>query len=205
MYLFSDQPLFVSSRSSNLRDKLVHADTYISSPTALVDAQGNFPCHNCTSCTKYVKCKSFTHFCTLNIYKIRQLITCKSTCVIYIICPCLQLYVGKTTRALHTRMIEHTSAIRRPGWYNLQFLITLSLLNHSLSDMKFLGIEEDSIPHRTGGDRDKKLLQREAFWIFELRIFISRGYEWRTRTVLLRLLLSLLLCFRPLQLYLLYL
>ncbi len=172
--VFSDQPLFVSSRSSNLRDKLVHADTCISSPTTLVDAQGNFPCHNCTSCTKYVKCKSFTHPRTLKTYKIRQLITCKSTYVIYIIiCPCSQLYVGKTTRALRTRMIEHTSAIRRQD-------ITSSIsrhfksANHSLSDMKFLGIER-ILPHRRGGDKDKKLLQREAFWIFELKSLFPEG------------------------------
>ncbi len=182
MYLFSDQPLFVSSRSSNLRDKLVRADTYISSPTTrplfpdhtTVDAQGNFPCHNCTSCTKYVKCKSLTHFCTLNIYKIRQLITCKSTYVIYIIiCPCLQLYVGKTTRALHTRMIEHTSAIRRPDDTS-SISHHFKSANHSLSDMKFLGIER-ILPHRRGGDRDKKLLQREAFWIFELKSLFPEG------------------------------
>ncbi len=47
----------------------------------------------------------------------------------------MQLYVGKTTRALRTRMIEHTSAIRR----------------------------------------DKKLLQREAFWIFELKSLFPEG------------------------------
>lgn len=98
--VFSDQPHFVYSRSSNLSDKLVYADTYISSPTTLVNAQGNF--HNCTSCTKYVKCKSFSHPRTLKIFKIRQLITCKSTYFIYIIiCPCSQLYVGKTTHTVH--------------------------------------------------------------------------------------------------------
>ncbi len=170
--VFSDQPLFVSSRSSNLRDKLVHADTYISSPTTLVDAQGNFPCHSCSSCTEYVKCKSFTHPRTLKTYKIRQLITCKSTYVIYIIiCPCSQLYVGKTTRALRTRMIEHTSAIRRQDDTS-SISRNFKFANHSLSDMKFLGIER-ILPHRRGGDR--KLLQREAFWIFELKSLFPEG------------------------------
>ncbi len=131
-----------------MRDKLVYADTYISSLTTLVDAQSNFPCHNCTSCTKYVKCKSFTHLCTLKTYKIRQLITCKSTYVIYIIiCPCSQLYVGKTTCALHTRMIEHTSAIRRQDDTS-SISRHFKSANHSLSEMKFLGIER-ILPHST--------------------------------------------------------
>ncbi len=182
MYLFSDQPLFVSSRSSNLRDKLVRADTYISSPTTrplfpdhtTVDAQGNFPCHNCTSCTKYVKCKSLTHFCTLNIYKIRQLITCKSTYVIYIIiCPCLQLYVGKL-HVHYTQEWLNTLVPLEDRMIHLQFSHHFKSANHSLSDMKFLGIER-ILPHRRGGDRDKKLLQREAFWIFELKSLFPEG------------------------------
>ncbi len=69
--VFSDQPL------SNLKDKLVHAETYISSPTT----QGDFPCHNCT------------------------LITYKSTYVIYIIiCPWSNYMLAKL-HALRTRMI----------------------------------------------------------------------------------------------------
>ncbi len=85
----------------------------------------------------------------------------------------MQLYVGKTTRALRTRMIEHTSAIRRPDDTS-SISHHFKSANHSLSDMKFLGIER-ILPHRRGGDRDKNLLQREAFWIFELKSLFPEG------------------------------
>ncbi len=79
----------------------------------------------------------------------------------------------QTTRALHTRMIKHTSAIRRPDDTS-SISHHFKSANHSLSDMKFLGIER-ILPHRRGGDRDKKLLQREAFWIFELKSLFPEG------------------------------
>ncbi len=86
----------------------------IPTPGTLSDAHGNFQCKDCVACSHYLKSKSFTHPQTGKIYKIKQLITCKTTHVIYIImCSCPLLYVGKTKRALHTRIVEHMSAIRR--------------------------------------------------------------------------------------------
>lgn len=107
--VFSDPTMCSFSKGSNLPDKLVHADTFIlPASAALTNAQGHFPCHKSRPCSRYFKCNSFTHPQTLKTYKIRQLITCKSSHVIYIItCPCRLMYVGKT------RMIEHMSAIHR--------------------------------------------------------------------------------------------
>ncbi len=80
--LFTDPPLFVYSRPPNLRDKLVSADTHIPTPGTLFDAHGNFLCKDCVACSRYLKCKSFTHPQTGKIDQIKQLITCKTTHVI---------------------------------------------------------------------------------------------------------------------------
>ncbi len=172
--LFTDPPLFVHSRPPNLRDELVCADTHIPTPGTLSDAHGNFPCKNCVACSHYLKCNSFTHPQTGKTYKIKQLITCKTTHVIYImLCSCPLLYVGKTKRALRTRIVEHMSAIRRQDHTSPVFRHFESA-KHSFSDFKFLGIERVLL-HRRGGNRDRKLLQREAFWIFELKSLTPTG------------------------------
>lgn len=172
--LFQNLPLCVFSRSSNLRDRLVHADIATPPSGTLSNAQGNFPCKSCTSCIHYLKLQSFTHPHTRKIYKIKQLITCKSTHVVYIlICPCPLLYVGKTIRALRTRILEHLSAIRRCDATS-SVSQHFQLAKHAISDLKFLGIER-VLPKRRGGDVDKKLLQRESFWIFELNSLFPKG------------------------------
>ncbi len=64
--------------------------------------------------------------CSTKTHTIKQLITYKTTHVIYIIlCSCPLLYVGKTKRALRTRIVEHMSAIRRQD--HTPFFIILSL------------------------------------------------------------------------------
>ncbi len=88
-------------------------------------------------------------------------------------CSCPLLYVGKTKRGLRTRTVEHMSAIRRQDHTSPVFRHFESA-KHSFYDFKFLGIERVLL-HRRGGNRDRKLLQREAFWIFELRSLIPTG------------------------------
>ncbi len=105
-----------------------------------------------------------SHPQTGKTYKIKQLITCKTTHVIYIIlCSCPLLYVGKTKRALRTRIVEHMSAIRRQDHTSPVFHHFESA-KHYFSDFKFLGIERVLL-HRRGGNCDRKLLQREAFFL----------------------------------------
>lgn len=173
--LFQDSPLCVFSRNPNLRDKLVHADTATPPPrSTLSNAQGNFPCKSCTSCSHYLKIQTFTHPHTNKTYKIKQLITCRSTHVVYILtCPCPLLYVGKTTRALRTRILEHRSAVRRSDEVS-PVARHFQEAGHSVADLKFWGVER-ILPKRRGGDLDRTLLQRECFWIHELGCLSPKG------------------------------
>ncbi len=65
------------------------------------------------------------------------------------------------------------SAIRRQDHTSLVFCHFESA-KHYFSDFKFLSIERVLL-HRRGGNRDRKVLQREAFWIFELKSLTPTG------------------------------
>lgn len=173
--LFQESPLCVFSKNPNLRDKLVHADTSTSPPpNTLSNVQGNFPCKRCTACSHFLKLQTFTHPHTHKTYKIKQSITCRSSHVVYIlICPCPLLYVGKTTRALRTRILEHTSAVRRSDVAS-PVARHFQAAGHSVTDLRFLGIER-VLPKKRGGDLDKKLFQRECYWIYELGCLFPKG------------------------------
>ncbi len=94
--------------------------------------------------------------------------------MIYIIlCSCPLLYVGKIKRAMHTRIVEHMSAIRRQDHTSPVFRHFESA-KHYFSDFKFLGIERVLL-HRRGGNR-RKLLQREDFWV---EIINPNRIKWR--------------------------
>ncbi|KAL1022988.1 hypothetical protein UPYG_G00035090, partial [Umbra pygmaea] len=106
------------TRTQNVRDYIVRADTYIpcvNSHGRLDEVTGFYPCHTCAACRDCCKkMRSFTSSSTNKEYTIRQFLTCNSCNVVYLItCPCKKQYVGKTTRKIKTRMIEHKSAIRR--------------------------------------------------------------------------------------------
>ncbi len=84
-------------------------------------------------------------------------------------CSCPLLHVGKTKRALRTRIVEHmrqdhTSPVFRH----------FESAKHSFSDFKFLGIERVLLQRR-GCNLDRNLLQRETFWMFELKSLTPTG------------------------------
>lgn len=46
--------------------------------------------------------------------------------------------------------------------------------HHDISSLRFCGIEQVNLPPR-GGDHDKLLKQREAYWIHTLQILAPKG------------------------------
>ncbi len=101
---------------------------------------------------------------TVKSLSIRSVITCSTTHVVYLIrCPCGLAYVGKTTRELRTRISEHRSTIRT-GDEKSPVAAHFKRAGHNVSALRYIGVERvDTSPR--GGDRGKKLLQRETFWI----------------------------------------
>lgn len=175
--LFPQPPMFTHSRSPNLKDKLVHSDTYDHSkrPCArLDDTTGFFPCRNCTSCHNIQKTDHFICFSTGRRYNIRQFITCSSVNVIYLLsCPCGLQYVGCTRRQLRVRLNEHRSAINR-GDPKSPVARHFNEAKHSASDLKSVGIDR-VLPNRRSGCTNQSLLRCEARWIFYLKTLQPNG------------------------------
>ncbi len=118
--------------------------------------------------------KSFTHPTTNKTYKVRGRITCLSTCVVYLLsCPCGLHYVGKTKRHLKTRIFEHKSAIRRKDEKS-SVARHFNAVGHDANTLRFMGLEIVNRSPR-GGDRENRLLQREAWYIFSLDTCIPKG------------------------------
>ena len=166
---FINPPIFATKRSSNLRDRLVKTDLatkpthFLSSP-----APGNFPCLNCINCNALIKGDHFLHPHTGTKMKVRGRITCRSTHVVDLLkCPCALCYVGKTKRELRVRISEHKSSIRNRDERS-PVARHFNSAGHGVCMLRFMGIEVVRSSLR-GGDREKKLLQREADWIHHLQ------------------------------------
>ena len=143
-------------------------------PTFPVVPDGNYRCGGCVQCTYTHKCKSFNHPHTGRNVTIRGAITCSTTHVIYLIrCPCGLAYVGKTSRPLRTRMSEHRSNIRTGDERN-PVALHFKQAGHNLGSFRYIGIERVSKPLR-GGDWEKRLLQRETYYIFSLNTMSPNG------------------------------
>ena len=175
--LFSDPPLFCHYRSRNIKDSLVRADTY-DPPAAtgrLTDMTGFFPCRSCAACKDACKrTDTFTSHTTGKQYDIRQFTTCSSSQVIYLLaCPCNLQYIGKTSRKVKTRIIEHQSAIRR-GDEKSSVARHFRDAGHSVSSLTFCVIQQINTPRRRG-NVEQRLLQAECRWIFKMQTLHPAG------------------------------
>ena len=168
---FQLPPRFTHKRATSLRDRFVKADTY-SRPDPVIT--GNFPCRSCTSCSHMVKTNNFHDSHTGKNYKIKSLITCNSSNLIYLLfCPCKKYYVGQTSRKLKIRLTEHRSNIKRAD-VNSPVARHFNEMNHKISDLKCIGLEIVQL-NRHGGNHKQKLLQRECIYIHRLQSTFPRG------------------------------
>ena len=96
-----------------------------------------------------------------------EFINCMSIHVIYqLICPCGKIYIGQNKRNLKLRIDSNMDyAIARH--YKVR-------CHGSSASLKFLDLEKIS-PSPRGEDMKKKLLQREAFWIYTLNSMEPHG------------------------------
>ena len=87
--------------------------------------------------------------------------------MIYLLkCPCGLGYVGKTNRALKTRISEHRSSIRNQDPKS-PVAMHFMAAGHNVATLRYQGIELVKCPRR-GGDLNKLLLMRESYWIYRL-------------------------------------
>ena len=106
--------------------------------------------------------------------KMRGFITCNQNNVVYLIsCPCGLAYVGKTTRALKTRIAEHRSNIRTRDQRS-PVALHFAEAQHSVASLRYIGIEHVTTPRR-GGNINNLLLRRESYYIHTLQTMSPKG------------------------------
>lgn len=106
------RPSFIYRKAPRLRNRLV--DNALDPPKQIKifkHLKGFFKCGKCLRCRVSNKTsRKKTHFTSLanrTEYGIRELITCHSNHVTYVLeCPCYKQYAGRTTRELHVRIRE---------------------------------------------------------------------------------------------------
>ena len=175
--IFPEPPIFSFRRAPTLKDKLVHSQiTPAKKETWLRKPTGVFKCMHCPHCDNVLPCKSFIDFKTQRKYIIKDFINCSSDHIVYrISCSCPGIfYIGRTKRRLRDRLAEHKYAIRTK---NFDYPIArhfAEVHNSNDSALRIIGIEHIK-PLIRGGDRIKKLNQRESFWIHQLDALIFLG------------------------------
>lgn len=172
--IFKNPPKLVFRRPPNIRDQIVRSYTPPKHTASLNVPDGNYKCCNCAQCGYTTKCKTYTHPHSGKHLKIRGAITCNTTFVVYLIkCPCGLAYVGKTCRALRTRISEHRSNIRCGDMRN-PVAAHFKIAGHTVCSLRYVGIEKVTRPPR-GGDHERLLLQREAYYIHTLNTLAPYG------------------------------
>lgn len=112
------KPSFIYRKAPPLRNKLVHNALDPPKQIKIIkNLKVFFKCGKCLPCKSSKKTnRKITTFRSANIgkeYNIKELITCNSTHVTYVLeCPCHIQYVGRTTRQLHVRIRDHITNIK---------------------------------------------------------------------------------------------
>ena len=119
-----------------------------------------------------IKGDPFTHPHSGKKYAVKGRISCKTKYVFYLL-KCGLYYVGKSKRELKTRFSEHKSCIRNNDEKS-SVARHFNAVGHTVSSLRFQGIEVVN-PLKRGGDRDRALLQREAYWIHTLQTEHPKG------------------------------
>lgn len=173
-------PRFIYRRPPTLRDMLalsvvdppVIKESRIFSFMSGFYACGKYPaCRQCKHNLK--KRKEFIASATNKKYQIKNLITCDTVGVVYMLqCDCRLQYVGRTSRPMGVRIAEHVNNIKR-GLKTQNVSKHFRIFhNRDPRCLKFWGLEKVN-KHWRGRNYIRQLIQHESLWILE--ILVPRG------------------------------
>lgn len=182
-----EKPLHVYRRNQSLRDQLVRADPvekYTKKAYSFSKKTGCYRCNNCNVCNSLITGSTFQHPHLGTPYTIKEFFSCNTEFCVYLLkCPCSMYYVGKTTGPFKRRFQKHRSDVKiqkqkfdKDGSMDLDKPVAVHFIkqNHQVHEMKGMVIEHVP-PLNRGGDRNRRLLQRESFWIYTLDTVTPRG------------------------------
>ncbi|OCT56238.1 hypothetical protein XELAEV_18000434mg, partial [Xenopus laevis] len=158
----------------SLKDKLCPSDNLVGKKQSLFlsnPKKGTFPCLNRICCTSIIKGNTVGHPTKGTAIKLNDYVTCESNDVIYMLkCPCGQVYIGETTRAVTEPIKEHRGNIRNFIPVSRRF----SNSCHNLKQLKWCVVEKVHQPGR-GGNTKTILSQREAYGITQMNTMSPIG------------------------------
>ncbi|MEE6523881.1 hypothetical protein FKM82_022987 [Ascaphus truei] len=169
------RPIITSRRSRNLRDSLVNSHFQRARTTTwLSPVKGMYRCQGCKACRHINVGKTFANHDNTSQFCVDSFINCRTTNVIYFItCNCGKRYVGKTTRQLRRRVLEHINSIKHSAETSVARHVT-QCHDGDINAIKFMGIYQLKCPMR-GGNTDQSLLRIEAEWIYKLKTRSPNG------------------------------
>ncbi|XP_040196440.1 uncharacterized protein LOC120929221 [Rana temporaria] len=165
----SQRPEIVYRRCRSIKDGLTHSHLVPDAPTLQEpEIPGTYKCGHCDVCPWIEEGDG----CPLprgGFLKSKKHANCSTIGIVYLAkCRCGAFYIGKTKRAFSRRIKDHLYYLEAGLLYTP--ICKHVGLHHSYdpSFITFFALEVISPPER-GGDFDKKILQREARWIFDQR------------------------------------
>lgn len=171
----SSPPRIGFRRTKNLRNILVRANIRQDSlTTGFRQPKGHFRCGHCKICPTVMNDNKIIMRDRQFQVKYNTFSTCATEGVVYLIkCPCTPplLYVGKTTRSLRTRLLEHQSRLRLK-------ILEAPLVEHFVR----MGHGESDFVHTVlyvgrehGEALENELLRTETYWINYLKCISPQG------------------------------
>lgn len=173
--LMGKHPIITYRRAKNVKDQLVHSHFKGKKGTdSWLQTKGFVKCHNCKVC-QITKPTTEVHMANNKMWKIQELITCKSQYTIYLIeCPCPLKYVGSTICELKKRVLENVRAKTNKDRNNSVAKHMELHHNGDWKTLKFFGLETVP-PNPRGGNRGKILRQKESRHILKMRMMMPYG------------------------------
>ena len=179
---FKEKPFIAYRRNRNLKD-LIGQTTINKNNVQRKKTNEKGKCRPCLTTTANLCCRqvlstsTFKSQQTKRLYTIFHNITCKSSNIIYLLeCKkCHIQYVGKTETPFNLRLNNHRRNAYHPNDETIPACIHFSDNNHDFNrDARFTLIEQIHSTHSTT-KRKHIILQRENFWITELKTLTPNG------------------------------
>ncbi|OCT70398.1 hypothetical protein XELAEV_18037316mg [Xenopus laevis] len=127
--------------------------------------KGCHKCGGCLACPFIEKASTCLGRTDKPTYTLKHFMNCKTTGVIYLMnCKCGKRYVGKTKREFRRRILEHVGDVKYRRNTSVARHIN-EVHNSNIEMLKFVAVDHIK-PTMRVGDIDRKLLQREAQWIY---------------------------------------
>ena len=178
---FKTPPVIAYRRNKNLRD-LLGQTTISNNKVSRCKPNNNGKCKPCLTRTGNLCCKqvsstnTFTSNQTKRSYQIYHNVNCKSSFIIYLLeCrQCKTQYIGKSENPFNQRLNNHRSNAYKPRPETIPACKHFNQPNHDFNkDAKFTIIEQ--IKRNETEKRKRIILQRENFWIKELKTLTPHG------------------------------